>query len=124
MNDRRKNHAAMILDLLQNNEQVYCSVFAVFSRNHTARISELRNEGYDIECQVLDEDTGETVYRLKGKGEPREARRRQVTRDQVIAYLASCTWVEIESILADVRTRREGKPYGSTVSAAPQVGEA
>ena len=74
---RRENHREKILRLLQEAEGgwVPCSTFAGFSRNHTARISELRNLGFDVECSEEDEN-GSTFYRLVSEGEARGARKR------------------------------------------------
>lgn len=82
MNDitakRRETHRERILRLVKTAapDWVPCSVLASFSRNHTARVSELRRKGYDIECRVTDDKTGATEYRLISEGNPKN---RQVT---------------------------------------------
>jgi hypothetical protein len=49
-------------------------MFAAFSRNHTARISQLRNNGYKIEYRVTNEESGATEYRLVSEGGPKKTR--------------------------------------------------
>lgn len=63
---RRLSHEERILTILRSADGgwVPCSALAAFSRNHTARISGLRNKGCEIECREVDADTGATEYRL------------------------------------------------------------
>ena len=74
---RRENHCRRMIRLLQEamGGWVPCKTFTEFSRNHTARISELRNEGFDIECSGEDEH-GVTFYRLVGQEDARGAQQR------------------------------------------------
>jgi hypothetical protein len=67
-NERRRTHEELILDLLREADGgwVPCSTFAAFSRNHTARISGLRNNGCEIEYREVGD--GATEYRLVREG--------------------------------------------------------
>jgi hypothetical protein len=64
----------MLRELKEATGWVPCSQFAAYSRNHTARISELRNNGYVIEYRICDEETGATEYRLVGEQPPKVKR--------------------------------------------------
>jgi hypothetical protein len=58
------NQRDFILSMLEKGPVLRSELVNV-ARNVTARISELRASGYDIECQRYN-DTGETVYCLLG----------------------------------------------------------
>lgn len=61
-------HCERFLELLRGAEEVPASTLASISRNHTARISQLRAKGWDIRCRFG--DGRQTFYRLYGrKGE-------------------------------------------------------
>lgn len=61
--DRLSNHNETILSLLRKGPVTNVEI-AKISKNHTARISNIRKAGYDVRCKFLDRKSGLTEYRL------------------------------------------------------------
>jgi hypothetical protein len=68
---RLTRHNQIILDMLREGPVTNVEIAKV-SKNHTARISNIRAEGYDIRCDFLDRKTGLTQYTLVGRTPPAE----------------------------------------------------
>jgi hypothetical protein len=70
---RLSRHNEVILAMLQEGTVTNVDI-AKISKNHTARISNLRAAGYDIQCEFINRETGLTKYTLLGRKESRAKR--------------------------------------------------
>lgn len=59
---RHKSHHAIILEMFKNGDEVSTTTLRRFSANHTARISELREEGHVIVRNYRDHGVYDYVY--------------------------------------------------------------
>lgn len=61
-------HNEVILEMLRKGVVTNVEIARV-SKNHTARISNLRKAGFVIKCEFIDRKTGLTQYKLLGRKE-------------------------------------------------------
>jgi hypothetical protein len=77
-----------ILRLFVENRYVSNTALHSLAYNHTARISDLRQNGFDIEMIVYDRETGQAGYRLNGWGKAHLEQFPAITEDEFLSWFA------------------------------------